>query len=226
MFFDPVYFLFIGPAILLGFWAQWRVKSTFADASGVGARMTGAEVARRILDASGLYQVGIEQVPGQLTDHYDPTAKVLRLSPQVYGARSAAAIGIAAHEAGHALQDAKKYLPLVVRNAAVPAANFGSGISWGLMMLGFLMSAKFLVWLGVIAFTGVVFFQLVNLPVEFDASWRAKRLLSDMGMAGSLEQSHVNRVLNAAALTYVAATLQSALTLAYSLFRFAGAGDE
>ncbi|MGH7138953.1 MAG: zinc metallopeptidase, partial [Pirellulales bacterium] len=145
MFFDPVYFLYLAPALLLAFWAQMRVRSAYAEAQQIPAPMTGAEAARRVLDAGGLYNVEIEPVPGELSDHYDPRDKVLRLSSGVYGSRSMAAVGIAAHEAGHALQDARNYAPLVVRNLAVPAANFGSGISFVLLLIGMLMHAQVIV---------------------------------------------------------------------------------
>jgi uncharacterized protein len=221
LFFDPVhfnlwYFIAIAPAILLGLWAQFRVKSTFAQASQVPARLSGAAAARFILDAAGLRDVPIEQVRGQLTDHYDPRHKVLRLSQGVYGQRNMAAVGIAAHEAGHALQDAKQYAPLVIRNAAVPVAGFGSGISIPMIILGYMFS-HVLLWVGIALFAGVVFFQLVNLPVEFNASARAKALLVDHGIVDAGEMQYVNSVLNAAAWTYVAATLQSVLTLLYYL---------
>ncbi|TWU54594.1 putative neutral zinc metallopeptidase [Rubripirellula tenax] len=213
-----MYLLFLAPAMLLGLYAQWKVKSSFTAMSQIPARMSGAEAARRMLDNGGLQSVGIEQVPGQLSDHYDPRSKVLRLSGDVYNGRSMAALGVACHEAGHAFQDAKGYLPLVVRNAAVPAANFGSGISGILLMAGFVMGAKPLILIGVLFFSAVVFFQLVNLPVEFDASARAKHELVAQGMIAGNEEHYVGKVLNAAALTYVAATLQSVMTLAYYLF--------
>ena len=179
MFFDPMYFLYIAPALLLAFWAQMRVKSTFAAAQKVPAQLSGAGAARHILDAAGLQNVAIEQIPGKLSDHYDPRAKVLRLSQSVYGSNSTAAVGIAAHEAGHAIQDAKNYAPLVVRNLAVPAATFGGNASMFMLIGGFILSFQPLVLLGIAAFACVVAFQLVNLPVEFDASARAKRLLVD-----------------------------------------------
>ena len=224
MFFDPLYFVFLAPAILVGLWAQFRVKSNFAKAAKIAAPMSGAQAARVVLNHAGLQNVGIEPVHGFLSDHYDPRQKVLRLSPDVYAGHSMAAVGIAAHEAGHAIQDARHYLPLIVRNAAVPAASFGSGISWILIMLGLFLSQT-LVWLGILAFACVVFFQLVNLPVEFDASARAKRELAALGISNASTSGYVNKVLNAAAWTYVAATLQSALTLAYFLLRFGGLGS-
>lgn len=222
MFFDPLYFIMIAPALLLMLWAQWRVKSAFAEAQKVPVPLSGAAAARHILDAAGLQNIPIEQVPGQLSDHYDPRAKVLRLSQAVYNTRSTAAVGIAAHETGHALQDAKGYAPLVIRNAAVPAATFGGNASFLMIIAGAIMSVKPLILLGIAAFGCVVVFQLVNLPVEFDASNRAKRLLVDHGIVADQDMVYVNRVLNAAAWTYVAGTLQAVLTLAYYVLRFTG----
>ena len=233
-FFDPIYFVVIAPALLLALAAQWMVKSAYARMSEVPARMTGYEAARRILDAHRLYDVQVEQVPGELSDHYDPSAKVLRLSPGVFRGSSMAAVGIAAHEVGHALQDAKKYAPLVIRNLAVPAANFGSGLGTILLMIGFGMigasygnpgagvpvMGKYIALAGIIGFGATVFFQVINLPVEFDASARAKTELVNLGIISGPELPYVSKVLNAAALTYVAATLQAVLTLAYYVFRF------
>jgi Zn-dependent membrane protease YugP len=222
MFFDPLYFIMIAPALVLMLWAQWRVKSAFAEAQKVPVPLSGAAAARHILDAAGLQNIPIEQVPGQLSDHYDPRAKVLRLSQAVYNTRSTAAVGIAAHEAGHALQDAKGYAPLVIRNAAVPAATFGGNASIFMIIAGALFSLQPLIMLGIVAFSCVVIFQLVNLPVEFDASARAKRLLVDHGIVADQDMIYVNRVLNAAAWTYVAGTLQAVLTLVYYVIRFTG----
>jgi len=215
MIFDPMYLLFIAPALLLGLWAQFRIKSTYAQASQQPAALSGAAAARHMLDSAGLQSVGIEQVPGHLSDHYDPRHKVLRLSPEVYQNRSLAAVGIAAHEAGHAIQDAVRYAPLVVRNAAVPVAGFGSNIGMLLLILGFVMNMPVVIWVGIGLFAAVVFFQLVNLPVEFDASNRAKAQLVEYGIVPREEMRYVNKVLNAAALTYVAATLQALFTLLY-----------
>lgn len=225
MFFDPLYFLMISPALLLMLWAQWRVKATFAQAQEVRANLTGAAAARHILDAAGLRDVGIEQVPGQLSDHYDPREKVLRLSQPVYGTHSAAAVGIAAHEAGHALQDAKNYAPLVIRNAAVPAATLGPNFSFIMLIAGMFLQLPGLIYAGIALFGAFVFFQVVNLPVEFDASARAKRLLVEHGIVADQDMVYVNRVLNAAAWTYVAGTLQAILTLLYYIMRFAGSRD-
>jgi len=217
--------LWTSPAMLLAFWAQRRVKSAFAEAQKIPASLSGAAAARHLLDAAGLQGVSIEQVPGQLSDHYDPRAKVLRLSQDVYSTRSAAAVGIAAHEAGHAIQDARSYAPLVLRNLAVPAAGFGSSASTLLLIGGFIMQFEPLILLGIAAFSCVVVFQLVNLPVEFDASNRAKRLLVEHGIVADQDMVYVNRVLNAAAWTYVAATLQAVITLLYYVIRFTGSRD-
>ena len=225
-FFDPNYMLAIMPAVLLALWAQWRVHSSFAAAAREPAPLSGAAAARHILDSAGATDVAIEQVPGNLTDHYDPQTKVLRLSQGVYGQRSLAAVGIAAHEAGHALQDHKGYSLMAVRNAAVGVANVGSGIGLFVFLIGLAMALKPVAWLGLALFAGVVFFQLVNLPVELDASNRAKAQLVDLGIVPAAEMPAVNRVLNAAAWTYVAATLQSVLTLMYYASFLTGSSDD
>lgn len=217
-----LYLLMMAPAILLALWAQGRVQWAYSNASQIPAPLSGAAAARYVLDQAGLNQVSIEQIPGQLTDHYDPRDKVLRLSPEVFRGQSMASVGIAAHEAGHAIQDAVGYAPLVVRNAAVPIANFGGGISTTLLFLGVIMQAKILLLVGIALFSTVVFFQLVNLPVEFDASNRAKRQLVDLGIVSRDGMQHVNSVLNAAAWTYVAGTLQSVMTLLYYVMLFSG----
>lgn len=226
------YLLFVAPALLLAMYAQWRVSSAYSKMSQVPARMTGFQAARRILDDAGLHQVEIEQVPGHLSDHYDPTAKVLRLSPEVFQGHSMASVGIAAHEAGHAMQDAKGYAPLAIRNMAVPAASFGSGIGSILLMVGIVMLGmgvapmlgKLVFLAGIIGFGATVAFQLVNLPVEFDASSRAKTELINLGIISGPELPYVSSVLNAAALTYVAATLQAVSTLLYYVMLFMQAG--
>lgn len=226
MFFDPLYFVWVAPAVLLAFWAQWRVQSAFASASQLPAPLSGAAAARHILDSAGAHDVQIEAVPGNLNDHYDPQAKVLRLSEGVYGARSLAAVGIAAHEAGHALQDAQGYALMSIRNAAVGVANFGSGLGLFVFMIGLGMALKPLAWLGIVLFAGTVFFQLVNLPVEIDASNRAKAALVNLGVVPAAEMPAVNSVLNAAAWTYVAATLQSVLTLLYYASYLTGGSND
>jgi Zn-dependent membrane protease YugP len=230
MIFDPMYFVYIAPAVLLALWAQMRIRTTYAQAQEAPARLSGAAAARHILDAAGLQHVGIEPVPGELSDHYDPRDKVLRLSEGVFGSRSCAAVGIAAHEAGHALQDAHRYAPLVIRNLAVPAANFGGSLGMMLIIAGIglaysnVAAGVYMFWAGVVGFGCVAAFQLVNLPVEFDASNRAKRLLVNYGIVPQQDMVYVDRVLNAAAWTYVAATLQTILILLYYVVRFGGVG--
>lgn len=224
-FFTPYNFellLFTAPAMILAFIAQMMVSSAYNRGLQMAAKMSGFAAARHILDAAGLQNVAIEPVGGHMTDHYDPRDKVLRLSGDVYHGRTLTAVGIAAHEAGHALQDAYGYMPLVIRNIAVPAASFGSGAGFFLMFIGLLMNVSWLLGLGIVLFSCVVFFQVINLPVEFNASSRAKTLLVQTGIVDQYEMGPVNSVLNAAALTYVAATLQAVLTLLYFVFRFTG----
>lgn len=226
MFFDPMYFLFILPAFLLGLSAQMRIHVTYAQAQRLAAPLSGAAAARHILDSAGLPNIEIEQIPGQLSDHYDSRKKVLRLSAEVYQSRTLAAVGIAAHESGHAIQDAHAYAPLRVRNAAVPAAGIGSNIGVLLVILGAILHMNIvLIWLGIGLFSCVVFFQLINLPVEFNASNRAKAQLVQLGIINDEELVYVKKVLNAAALTYVAATLQALLTLLYLIMRFTGGSN-
>jgi Zn-dependent membrane protease YugP len=222
MYFNFQYLLWVAPALLLAAWAQMKVHAAYAAGQQQPAPLSGAAAARHILDSAGLTNVEIEETPGHLTDHYDPQAKVLRLSSANYRTRSLAAVGIAAHEAGHAIQDAHAYAPMLVRNAAVPVANFGGGISMFLLFLGLFMHLPFLFWAGIVLFSGTVFFQLVNLPVEFNASTRAKEQLVMLGIVPAQEMGHVDRVLDAAAWTYVAGTLQSVLTLLYYVSAFSG----
>jgi Zn-dependent membrane protease YugP len=220
-FFDPMYLLFVAPAILLALWAQFRVKSAYAEASRIPSRsgLSGAEAADAVMRGAGVGGVEIEPVEGFLSDHYVPGQRLLRLSPPVYAGRSLAAIGVAAHEAGHAIQDARRYPLLVMRSALVPVASFGSSASWIILLIGFLLHSMLLIKIGIIAFGAMVVFQLVNLPVEFDASRRARLALVDGGWVSPDEVVVVKRVLDAAALTYVAATLSSVMTLLYFLFR-------
>lgn len=208
------------PAIGLALLAQAWVSSAYSKGLQFSTQLNGYGAARQILDSAGLHDVQIEPVEGHMSDHYDPRDKVLRLSGDVFHGRTLTAVGIAAHEAGHAIQDGVGYLPLIIRNFAVPAASFGSGAGGILMLLGVIMSFKPLLLLGIVLFSGVVFFQLVNLPVEFNASNRAKRLLVSEGLVHPNDMGPVNSVLNAAALTYVAATLQAVLTLAYYVMQF------
>ena len=226
MFFDPMYLVWIAPALLLAMWAQWKVHASFTAAAREPAPLSGAAAARHILDSAGATDVAIEPVPGHLTDHYDPAAKVLRLSQDVYGSRSLAAVGIAAHEAGHALQDAHNYSLMGIRNAAVGVANLGSGLGLFVFMIGLGLALQPVAWLGIALFAGTVFFQLVNLPVEIDASNRAKAQLVSLGIVPAAEMPAVNSVLNAAAWTYVAGTLQSVLTLLYYASFLTGSSDD
>jgi hypothetical protein len=223
VYFDPLHLILVSPAILLMLWAQWRVKSAYHHGMQVPAPLSGAAAARLILDNAGCHDVEIEVAGGWLSDHYDPMSRVLRLSPEVYDTHSATAVGIAAHEAGHALQHASRYAPLMVRNAAVPAAQFGGTAFTILLILGILLANPKLILLGIVAFGAVCLFQIINLPVEFDASNRAKRLLGQLQIVDGEGAIAVRNVLNAAGWTYVAATLESVLTLAYYLIRFSGA---
>ncbi len=215
--------LFIAPAMILGAVAQAWIRSSYAKADAVPARRSGAQAAMEMLRANGIHHVPVEQVPGQLSDHYDPRSKVVRLSSGVFHGRSLAALGIAAHEVGHAIQDNRNYLPLIVRNLAVPMASFGSNGAMIMMLLGAAFSSlNFLIPLGILMYGGIVVFQLVNLPVEYNASGRAKRQLLEMGMVSHQELPYISRVLHAAALTYVAATLQAVLTMLFFAMQFLG----
>lgn len=224
MFFDPLFLVFAIPGLLLGLYAQSRVKSNFNKFAKVRTvrNVTGAEVARQLLDAQGLYDVAIEETQGFLSDHYDPRSKVLRLSPGVYRTPSIAAAGVAAHEMGHALQDAGGYFPLQIRSALVPAAQFGSSLAPWLFMGGLLLNFTSLAWVGVIMFAAAVLFTLITLPVEFDASARAKKLLVSHGILIGDEIEGVNKVLNAAAWTYVAAAVSAIGTLLYYVMLLGG----
>lgn len=215
--FDPLYFLFVGPTMLLALWAQAKVKSAYAAGNKVPARsgFSGAETAQRILNAYGIANVAIEPVQTYLGDHYDARHKVLRLSPEVYHGRSLSSLGIAAHEVGHALQDATGYGPLTIRNGLVPLASIGSNLSIILVIIGLALSMTKLAIVGLAMFSVVVLFQLVNLPVEFNASSRARGILLQQNMISTQENVVVGKVLNAAALTYVAATLTAVFTLLY-----------
>jgi uncharacterized protein len=220
-----LYFLFALPALLLGLWAQARVRSAFNKYSRVGmpGNLAGAEVARRILDANGLQHVRIEPVGGMLSDHYDARTDILRLSPDVFQGRSVAAAGIAAHETGHALQDQKNYGPLVLRSVMVPTVQFGSWLGPLVFMLGLLLfKSTTVAWIGVGLFAAVAVFSIITLPVEFDASARAKRELVTQGILTPVEMKGVNTVLDAAAMTYVAAAAQALSTLLYYVFLLSG----
>lgn len=209
--FDIYYLVLILPAMLLGLWAQARVNSTFNRYSHVRCRQgyTGSQIARRILDANGLTDVRIEGIRGNLTDHYDPTARVVRLSDSVYDSPSIAAIGVAAHEVGHAIQHANSYAPLTIRNAIIPVTNIGSKLSIPLILLGVAMSFQPLVTVGIVAFSLMAVFQLITLPVEFNASSRALATLNGEHYLDEEEVYGARKVLSAAALTYVAALVMS-----------------
>ena len=203
---DYSYIVFVLPALIFALWAQFNVKTTFAKYSRVSSDrgMTGYDAARLILDRNGLGYVRIEQVAGDLTDHYDPKANVIRLSQSVYGAQTAAAVGVAAHEAGHAVQYAQNYTPVKVRSAIIPVTNLASTAAFPIFLLGIVFSFSTLAYIGVILFGASVVFQLVTLPVEFNASSRAVKALADSGMSEDGVKA-ARKVLTAAALTYVAA---------------------
>ncbi len=227
--FDPMYFVFVGPAILVAMWAQMKVKGAYARAGQYRARsgLSGAETAQRILNVHGISNVAIEPVKSFLGDHYDPRKKVLRLSPDVYHGRSLAALGIAAHEVGHAIQDATAYGPLALRNGLVPMASIGSNMAMFLIIGGLLFSymipaLSILAVVGLGLFGVVVVFQLVNLPVEYNASRRARQILLSNGMVTADEDKVVGKVLSAAAMTYVAATITAVLTLLYYVYLIYG----
>lgn len=219
-YFDPAYFLFALPPLLLGIWAQFKVKSAFKKYSQVATQsgLTGAQAALRLLQRGGLGNVNVEMTRGMLSDHYDPRQKVLRLSEEVYSLPSIASVGVAAHEAGHALQDKVNYSPLAIRSAMVPVVSIGSNLGPILFMIGLFMHGVLgssLAWAGIILFAGTALFALVTLPVEFDASRRAKELLVSQGIVSQREMAGVNAVLDAAALTYVAAAAQAIMQLLY-----------
>jgi len=230
-FFNPLYLVFALPALLLGLWAQFKVKSAFSRYSQVRAYrgMSGAEVARRVLDFNGLQQVQVEQVNGFLSDHYDPRHKVLRLSPDVFQSPSLASAGVAAHEAGHAIQDKQGYAALKFRTSMVPGVQIGSWLGPIIFLVGFFMSSTFgdtLAWVGLILFGLTALFAVVTLPVEFDASRRAKEALVVQGILTTDEMTGVNKVLDAAALTYVAAAVQAVMTLLYYATLLMGRRDD
>jgi Zn-dependent membrane protease YugP len=218
---DPLYWMLMAPVLLLSLWASFSVKRAFKKYSQLRSMsgMTGAQVARSILDQNGLSHITVEKHDGFLSDHYDPSKGAVRLSTQVYDNPSVASIGIAAHETGHAIQHAQKYAPLELRNLMVPVASIGSNMSWIIIMAGFFLGALGLIKIGIILFSVVVFFQFITLPVEFDASNRAKKLLTQYGMVSGQEGVAVAKVLNAAAMTYVAAAASAIATLLYFLLR-------
>lgn len=227
---DPLYWMMMAPVLLLSAIASFRVKSAFNRYSKVGNRsgMTGAEVAEAILRRSGLSQVEVKEAQGFLSDHYDPAKKVIKLSPNVFGSKSVAAVGIAAHETGHAVQHSKAYGPLSLRNTMVPVASLGSNFAWIIIIAGFVLNMLGMVKVGIVLFSIVVVFQLITLPVEFNASARAKQMLQEYGIVSQSDIQGVNAVLSAAAMTYVAAAASAVMTLLYFLLRsgLLGGGDE
>lgn len=225
-YFDPTYILIIIAAII-SLIAQWRVNSAFSKYSRVASMsgMTGAQAARMILQSNGINDVSVQRISGKLTDHYNPSTKVLNLSESVYGSTSVAAIGVAAHECGHAIQHARGYFPLSLRTALVPVANIGSQLSWVFIIVGAILSFnQILITIGIIMFSAAVLFQLVTLPVEFNASARALEQLESNGILYRDEVSQTRKVLSAAALTYVAAAATAILQLLRLIILFGGRG--
>lgn len=223
-----LYLMFIIPPLLLSIYAQFKVKSTFKKYSKIrSARgVTGKDVAQTLLTNNGISQVNIEAIAGDLTDHYDPSSHTLRLSETVYGNNSIAAIGVAAHEVGHAIQHQQQYGPLEIRAKIVPVTNFASSAAFPILLIGmFLQSANFML-VGIILFSAVVVFHVVTLPVEFNASRRAVLQLSQTGLISNEELPMVKKVLGAAALTYLAAALSAAANLLYYVMIFMGSSDE
>jgi uncharacterized protein len=223
-FFDPMYFVFALPAMLLALYAQWRVKSTYTKYSQVPNQhgLTGADVARRLLDAAGLHNVAVERVPGELTDHYDPGARVVRLSDSNYASYSVASLGVTAHEVGHAIQHATLYGFMRLRTALVPVAGIGSNLGYLLFIVGFFMASFQLATAGLILFSAAAVFALVTLPVEFNASNRAMVLLSERGLVSNEDFGMAKQVLDAAALTYVASFAQAVSQILYFALMLSG----
>jgi hypothetical protein len=221
MFFDPIYLLFALPGLLLSMIASAMVKSTFAKYSRIPSSTgyTGAQAAEAMLRANGVFNVRIERTNGFLSDHYDPTSLTLRLSDAVYSSNSLSAVGVACHEAGHALQHADNYAMLGLRSALVPVANFGSTFSYIVIVLGLIFNAPLLLNLGCILFGAAVLFSIVTLPVEWDASARAKVAMVNAGLLQPYERDRAGSVLNAAFMTYVAAAVSAIMTLLYYILR-------
>ena len=221
MYFDPLYFVFLAPGLLLSLWASFKVKSTFRHYSEVPAAsgMTGAQAAAELMRRKGIRDVTVEEVDGFLSDHYDPSNKVLRLSPDVFRGHSLASLGVAAHEAGHAIQHATGYGPLKFRSWVVKPAQFGSNFGMILASIGLAMASTKMVWAGVVLFSAFVVFTLVTLPVEFNASNRAVAVLQQEGMISRGEVDGTRAVLNAAAMTYVAGAIGAIMQLLYFLIR-------
>ncbi len=224
MFFDPLYLLFSAPPLLFMIYAQFKVMSAYRKYSKVANMRgaTGAQVAKTLTGAFGLKNVNIEETPGHLSDHYDPRTKVLRLSRGVFGSTSVAAMGISAHEVGHAIQDHTGFFAMKIRHVLVPVANLGSWMGYIFFILGVIIHVSGLVWLGVAFFSAAVAFALITLPVELDASRRAGKMLNGLGLVSVAEQKAVSAVLSAAALTYAASLLQAVSGLMYFVFTALG----
>ncbi len=218
---DPLYLVLMIPTFILSLLSSFAVKSAFKKYSKIGnsGNITGKEMAERLLSRNGISDVQVLKADGFLSDHYDPSKRVIKLSSGVYDSNSVAAIGIAAHETGHAIQHAKAYAPLKLRNMMVPMASIGSNFSYFVIFIGMMMSAMELVKIGIVFFTIVVAFQIITLPVEFDASSRAKRMMREYAYVSETDMKGVSKVLNAAAMTYVAAAASSIMTLLYFLMR-------
>ena len=223
-YFDPRYLLFMIPGLLVMGLAQWKLRGAFAKYSQVpnSRRLTGAQAAEVVMRAAGVYDVGIEPIPGELTDHFDPRARVLRLSEPVYNSRSIAAMAVAAHEAGHAVQQHVGYAPLVARSGLVPLVNIGSSLGWIAILAGLFLQLTGLAWVGVLLFATATLFALVTLPVEYNASARARQILESSGLVGPTEVNDVRTMLNAAAYTYVAGFAASFLQLLYYVMLVSG----
>ena len=230
-FWNPTYFIFALPALILAFYAQWRVKSAYDKYLRVGNMrgVTGLQAAKILLNANNLSHVGVEGTQGMLTDHYDPRTQTMRLSPGVANSNSVAALAVVAHEIGHAVQDAQAYVPLKLRSAIVPGVQIGSWLGPILFFVGYFMAAYYrssfgyqIAWIGVLFFAGALVFAFATLPVEFNASARAKAMLTDAGLIYTDEMNGVRSVLDAAALTYVAAAAQALSTLLYYVFLLGG----
>ena len=221
MFFDPMYLVFMVPGLALSLWASFRTKSAFKKYSKVPSATgySGGQAAQILLDRAGIGDVRVVRTHGFLSDHYNPVNKTLALSEEVYDSASLSAIGVATHEAGHAIQHARNYAPLWVRSMLVPTANIGSSIGYFVMLIGLFMASQNMVLVGAVLFSAVLLFQIVTLPVEFDATRRAKELVVAQGIISPHEREGVDRVLNAAAMTYVAAAVSTLFTLIYFLLR-------
>jgi Zn-dependent membrane protease YugP len=221
MYFDSTYLLFILPALALSLWASWRTKSTFTKYSKVRTArgLTGAQAAQEMLRGAGITDVQVVPTRGFLSDHYNPANKTLALSEATYASNSVAAVGVACHEAGHALQHAEHYKPMWLRSALVPTANIGSSAGYFVMLGGLIFHAPGMIYFGALLFAAVLLFQVVTLPVEFDATARAKRLAVQNGIVLQQEREGMDKVLNAAAMTYVAAVVSTLMTLLYYLLR-------